>query len=439
MIRLFLFLMSTISVIAQTSFPKEEFHSRRQKLIDQIPRGIAIVMASQSEEAPIKYYESPDFFYFTGIEEPGAILVLNGITKKSYLFALKKDEGAVTIEGPGVWQDKQFTETHGLDLIDRDNFFTSLPYWMNGVEKIYYPTSSPDEIDKSRGEMDGEWAAIFKHPLFSRHGDYRLGAQKLREFLPGITLENVNPIIDKLRFIKTPYEIEKMRTSGKIGAEGVKEAIRGSKSGQYEYELEAKARYVFNKMGARDAFPPIVASGPNTLTIHYSANNRQMKTGEIVLMDYGSNYEYYNSDITRVWPVTGKFTGDEEKMYKCILEARAAIIGMMKAGVTINQMKDAGQKAYEKYGFMDYYKSWGRYVGHFIGLSVHDVKPIDNDSSLPAGAVFNVEPVVGNDKMHMRLEDTILITENGAENLTAGVPVELDEIYKLMKEKGIGQ
>ncbi len=426
------------TVFAQT-FPKEEYQSRRQKILDQIPKSIAIVTSGMGESAPINAYESPDFYYLTGLEEPGSILVMNALNGKSYLFAIKKSDNSVSIEGPGVFQDKDFTKNYGLELFDRNDFLTYLTYFAGAAEKIYMATSFPDVIDKARGEMIGEWAQMASHPLFSRPADYQLATNKIHEWFPDKEIENINPMIDKLRFIKTPYEIEKMRQSGKIGAEGVKEAMRGTKAGQYEYELEAKARYVFNKMGARDAFPPIVASGPNTLTIHYSANDRQMKAGDIVLMDNGCNYEYYNCDITRVWPVQGKFSSDEEKMYKCIYEARAAILAIMKPGVTINQMKDAGQKVYEKYGFTDYYKSWGRYVGHFIGVSVHDVTPIKNDQPLPAGSVFNLEPVVGNDKMHMRLEDTILITETGAENLTAGVPAELEEVYKVMKEKGIAQ
>ena len=139
---------------------------------------------------------------------------------------------------------------------------------------------------------------------------------------------------------------------------------------------------VFTTRGARgDAFRPIVASGPITMILHYSANNRQMKDGDVVYMDYGADYEYYTSDITRTWPVSGRFTPDEEKMYRCILEARDAVIAAMKPGVTINQLKDIAEGVYKKHGFEKEFQALGRYIGHTIGISVHDVEPPDISST----------------------------------------------------------
>ena len=239
---------------------------------------------------------------------------------------------------------------------------------------------------------------------------------------------------------KRPYEIELIKKSSQIGAEGVKEAMKGTRAGMYEYELEAAARFVYTKLGARgDAFRPIVASGPNTMVLHYSANNRQMLDGEVVYMDYGADYEYYTSDITRTWPVSGRFTPEQEKMYRCILEARDAIIAAMKPGVTIKQLQDVAGAVYEKHGFGKEFQALGRYVGHTIGISVHDVSPPDRNRPLEAGVVFNVEPLleIPEKKIHMRLEDTVLVTPTGALNMTAGVPAALDEIYALVREKSL--
>ena len=184
------------------------------------------------------------------------------------------------------------------------------------------------------------------------------------------------------------------------------------------------------------AFIPIVASGPNTMSLHYERNNRKMEPGDVVLIDFGADYDYYTSDITRTWPVSGKFTADEEKMYACVLDASRTLIDMMRPGVTLKQMQDAAYAVYKKHGFEKEFEKDGRYIGHYIGMSVHDVSP-GFDIPLQAGATFNVEPLLTleNKMIHMRLEDTVLVTATGAENLTAGVPKKLPELYELIKQK----
>ena len=217
-------------------------------------------------------------------------------------------------------------------------------------------------------------------------------------------------------------------------------AIKGTRPGMYEYELEAAARYVYTKRGARgDAFRPIVASGPNTMVLHYSANNRKMQEGEVVYMDYGADYEYYTSDITRTWPVSGRFTPEQEKMYRCILDARDAIVAAMKPGATINGLKDVAQEVYKKHGYEKEFLALGRYIGHTIGISVHDVDPRDPNRPLQAGVVYNVEPLleIPEKKIHMRLEDTVLVTPTGALNMTAAVPANLDEVYALIRQRAL--
>ena len=175
------------------------------------------------------------------------------------------------------------------------------------------------------------------------------------------------------------------------------------------------------------------------MVLHYSANNRQMLDGEVVYMDYGADYEYYTSDITRTWPVSGRFTPEQEKMYRCILEARDAVIAAMKPGVTINQLKDIAGEVYKKHGFEKEFLAFGRYVGHTVGISIHDVSPSDRNRPLVAGVVFNVEPLLEfpEKRIHMRLEDTVLITPTGALNMTASVPASIEEVYALIRQKAL--
>jgi Xaa-Pro aminopeptidase len=281
------------------------------------------------------------------------------------------------------------------------------------------------------------------HPLYHSSSNIRLANKRISELNPQVPVVNLAPILNKMRSVKSPYEIERMRMAGKIGAESVKEAIKGTKPGMYEYQIEAAARFVTFNQNAGVAYTPIVASGANALAAHYEKNNRQMQAGDLVLMDYGSDYDYYVSDITRTWPVSGKFTPEQEKMYKCVLDASKAIIAAMKPGVTIKQLKAVAAEVYKKYGYEKEYNTWGngQYIGHFVGMSVHDVNTAvpGQDLALVAGNTFNVEPIleIPEKQIHIRLEDSVLVTPTGAENLTKDVPVELDEIYALIKQKGM--
>jgi len=184
------------------------------------------------------------------------------------------------------------------------------------------------------------------------------------------------------------------------------------------------------------------------MIIHYQENDRQIQPGDVILMDYGAEVGGYASDITRMWPASGRFTEGQEKMYRCILEASKTMIAAIKPGVSESDLQDVAEAVYEKYGYLDQFRQWGRYVGHPVGLSVHDPDPGSGpapDVPFQVGTVFNVEPLLTDmeERIHMRLEDTILVTEEGAENLTAGVPAELDAIYALVgqdasQELGMG-
>jgi Xaa-Pro aminopeptidase len=306
--------------------------------------------------------------------------------------------------------------------------------------KLYMLMGSQGNVQNARVELDYYESLEMSQSIFGGVTEAKKTIGVVQQMLPQLTLQPLNPLLDEMRWVKTPYEIELIKKSSDIGAEGVKEAMKGTRAGMYEYEVEAAARYVYVKRGARgDAFRPIVASGPNTMILHYSANNRQMMDGDVVYMDYGADYEYYTSDITRTWPVSGRFTPEQEKMYRCILEARDSVIAAMKPGVTINQLKDIAEGVYKKHGFEKEFKALGRYIGHTIGISTHDVEPADRNRPLVAGVVYNVEPLleIPEKKIHMRLEDTVLITPTGALNMTAGAPASLDEVYALIRQKAL--
>ena len=429
------------TALAQQPFNKSEFEARRAKLFEKIPDGIAVIFAAKGQFYPVRFRQAPDFYYLTGIEEAGAILVMMGPIKRTFLFAPRRSEPMIRAEGPGIWQLDKREEVYGLTRVQPiEEFLSMLTFMPAGVKKLYMMSGSQGNVQNAREELDFYEALELSQSISGGISETKRAAGIVQQMLPHLTFQPLNPLLDEMRWIKTPYEIELMKKSSYIGAEGVKEAMKGTRPGMYEYELEAAARYVYTKLGARgDAFSPIVASGPNTMTLHYSANNRQMKDGDVVYMDYGSDYEYYTSDITRTWPVSGRFTPEQEKMYRCILEARDAIIAAMKPGVTLNQLKDIADEVYKKHGFGKEFQALGRYIGHTIGLSTHDVQPADRNRPLEAGVVFNVEPLleIPEKKIHMRLEDTVLVTPTGALNMTAGVPAALEEVYALVRQKAL--
>jgi Xaa-Pro aminopeptidase len=425
---------------AQKPFNKAEFVARRARLFEKIPDGIAIIFGARGQRYPVKFRQSPDFYYLTGIEEPGAVLVLMGPTKSTYLFAPRRSEPQIRADGPGIWQLDKKEEVYGLTRVHPvEEFLPMTAFFGLRPKKLYMFIGSQGNVQNAREELDYYELLESSQSITGSIPDSRKALGVIRELLPHLELQPLDPLLDEMRWIKSAYEIELIKKSSAIGAEGVKEAMKGTRPGMYEYELEAVARYVYTKRGARgDAFSPIVASGPNTTILHYSANNRQMMDGDVVYMDYGADYEYYNSDVTRSWPVNGRFTPEQEKMYLCILEARDAIIAAMKPGVTIIQLQDAAAEVYKKHGFEKQFQELGRYIGHTIGLSTHDVE-MDQSRPLVAGVVFNVEPLldVADKKIHMRLEDTVLVTPTGATNMTAGAPASLDEIYALIRQKAL--
>ena len=436
-----LILVLASSVFAQQPFNKSEFVSRRAKLFEKISDGVAVIFAAKGQHYPVNFRQAPDFYYLTGIEEPGAVLVLSGPTKSAILFAPRRSEPQIRADGPGIWQLENREELYGLTRVQPiEEFLPMFAFMSPRAKKLYMLTGSGGNVQNAREELDFYESLETSQSVLGGVIESKRMIAAVQQAVPQLALSPLNPLLDDMRWIKSPYEIELIKKSSEIGAEGVKEAIKGTRPGMYEYELEAAARYVYTKRGARgDAFRPIVASGPNTMVLHYSANNRKMQEGEVVYMDYGADYEYYTSDITRTWPVSGRFTPEQEKMYRCILDARDAIVAAMKPGATINGLKDVAQEVYKKHGYEKEFLALGRYIGHTIGISVHDVDPRDPNRPLQAGVVYNVEPLleIPEKKIHMRLEDTVLVTPTGALNMTAAVPANLDEVYALIRQRAL--
>jgi Xaa-Pro aminopeptidase len=233
-----------------------------------------------------------------------------------------------------------------------------------------------------------------------------------------------------MRNIKTSQEASVLRRNGALSAEGLKQAIEHAKPGMYEYQIEARADYVFRDGGATGwAYPAIVGTGENINTWHYFNDRRQIQANDLVVFDFAADFDHMAMDITRTFNISGKFTPEQAKWYAVDLESQKASIALLKPGNTYEQVADAGKAVFTKNGID---KQWYGFPGHFVGLATHDVKR--PTGPIKAGQVVTVEPIVEfpDKQMHFRVEDTILVTDNGPEILSSGVVKEMADVEKLV-------
>jgi Xaa-Pro aminopeptidase len=249
-----------------------------------------------------------------------------------------------------------------------------------------------------------------------------------------VTIKDLSPILDAMRLIKDAQEIERLREASRIASVGLKEAIRAVEPGMHEYQVGAVAEFVFRWEGASGpAYFPIVGSGPNSCVLHYNANNRKMEAGDIVVMDFGPDFLYYDSDVTRTFPVSGTFTAEQRKVYQVVLDAQKAALAIVRPGATFRDINAAARTVIDRAG---YGKNWAHGVSHYIGMATHDVGGFQ---PLEPGVAITVEPgiYIPEQSLGVRIEDTVLVTKDGYENLSKDVPKEITEIEKLMAERSV--
>jgi len=297
-------------------------------------------------------------------------------------------------------------------------------------------SSAPEETtEMSRDRCEATRHARMNNPFDGRLGKEIVFLHKFKERFPMAVIKDLTPILDMMRWVKDDKEVAALRECGRIGSLGFDEAMRVTRPGIFEYQVVAACDFIYQDEGAQcPAYFAIAASGERGLSWHYNANNHKLRSGDVILLDYAPDFNYYVTDITRTWPVSGKFTDTQLKMYRCLKEAHEAVIASMKPGTTLQSMKSVAKAVYEKHGMGKY---WLDYIGHFVGMAVHDVGPWDKP--FVKGVVFNVEPIIEDKdmKIHLRLEDTIVITESGSENLTSQTTTDVEGMYKLIREKGV--
>lgn len=430
-----------------------EYQQRRQRLFAQMsPNSIAVFPTSpeyhRSADQLYPFYPDNDFYYLTGFPEPEAIAVLikdDKLGELYYLFNRPSDAEAEVWVGARIGhesakQDYLANESYAIEDLQRH-----LPDLLQDKDKLYY----------TFGRYQATDACI--HACINQVRNHVRGGVKIPD-----TVVNAENMLFEMRLIKSDAELELMRTASKISAAAHVRAMKACQPGMYEYELEAELIYEFHKGGCEgEAYSSIVGSAENACVLHYEENNRQMNDGDLVLIDAAGKYHNYCSDITRTFPVNGKYTPEQRDIYDIVLASQLKAIETIKPGARWSDMRDAAARVItqglvdlkilkgcvdtllEQEAFRPYYM---HRIGHWIGMDVHDVGryKVEGDwRKFEVGMVTTVEPGIyirpeskGVHKrwwgIGVRVEDDVAVTEKGHEVFTSGVPKTMDEIEALM-------
>jgi Xaa-Pro aminopeptidase len=430
-----LFSLSFASLPAErTGYPPEEFTARRKALAAALSQGTVVLFGKTMPAISVRFRQDNDFYYFTGNEDLNAVFVMDAATAASWLFLPAQSVGEIRSDGKN-WLTSGEAKARGfeeiLPLTELNEFLARRRVWATGPPTLWTRLSDAGEVDGGRRDSSIDLARRYNNPLGAQVSEDGWRAETLRARYPAFDLKDVTPAVDALRVIKTPREIEILKRNGRISAEAIAKAIEITRPGRYEYELEAEATYHLIKNGVQgNGYPAIVGTGANVNVWHYQNSGRQMQAGDLVVMDYGGSLDYQVIDITRTWPVSGRFDELQLKAYRCALETQKAIIAAMKPGATRLQTRDIARAIYEKYGFTNQPPTG---AGHFVGMSVHDVG--DLREPFKPGMVIAVEPIIElpDKQLHIRIEDTVLVTDGEPLILSASVPKEVDQILALIK------
>ncbi|HZM86777.1 MAG TPA: aminopeptidase P N-terminal domain-containing protein [Blastocatellia bacterium] len=458
---LFLFLINAGSFaqpVFTDIFPAEEFAARRARVIDQIGEGVAILQGTTERPGEQPLRQNNQFYYLCGVVEPRAILVLDGKTKRSTLYLYGGAERRERMFGSAMVPGVASAKATGIDaVLARDEFSKALETFAREGRTLYTPFRPEVLGNASVSDVVGHARTTKDDPWDGRASREEVFLQKLKALAPQTTVQNLDPILDTMRAFKSPREIAIIREATRITGLGIIEAMRDARPGMFEYELQADAEFVFKKHGSQGAaYFALIATGQNTLYSHYHRNTTKLQDGDLVQFDYAPDYKYYVSDVTRVFPANGKFTPRQREFYTIYLRLYQALMTSIKVHVPPGRIiKDAVVKMdaiMTSFKFTDpkikeaatrfverYRASTSNSLGHTIGMEVHDVRL--TTQTLEPGQLFTIEPAmtIPDEHIGIRLEDVILITETGYENLSAFVPVEIADIENLMAETGISE
>ncbi len=426
-----------------------EFSKRRRQLMRMMGEGgIAILPAApvkmRSRHVEYRYRQDSDFYYLTGFAEPDAVVVLvPGRDSGEYLlFCRERNPDSELWDGFRAGQDGAIADFGADDAFPIDDIDDILPGIMESCSRVYYTMGMYPEFDA----QVAEWVNTLRAKL-SR------GVHTPHEFVA------LDHLLHDMRLYKSRSEISAMRRSAKVAVAAHKRAMRVTRPGMYEYEVEAEFRHEFRRNNAWVSYSPIVGGGANSCTLHYVNNNAVLDDGDLVLIDAGCELDYYASDVTRTFPVNGRFSPEQRAVYEIVLEAQQAAISKTIKGNHWNDPHDAAvaiiTKGLKKLGLLEgtvrrlikddaYRQYYMHRTGHWIGMDVHDVgdyKVGDEWRMLESGMVTTVEPGIYIDakaprafrNIGVRIEDDVAVTNNGPDVLSKGLPSDPDEVEAMVQ------
>jgi Xaa-Pro aminopeptidase len=400
---------------------------RREKIMNGLEEGSTLIL--YSGKSPVKsadeiYSFTPNrnFYYFTDLDIENAYLVIHKTESKTVekLFIERNDPKLARWVGekPSKEHCSKFSkiEEEDISFLDELNGYIGESLSRFNIKSVYLYLKSP------------HWENMTKEKQI---------AQEIQRLFPYVSIKDVSAKIVELRTIKDEEEINNIKKAIEITREGILNIIKNSKPGMYEYELEAYFDFSLRKNGIKDfAFKPIVASGPNSTILHYSANERKTQEGDLVLLDLGAQYNYYSGDISRTFPITRQFSPRQAEIYQIVLNTQKEVQSQAKPGLTLFELNEIAKKSLaescKKIGLINSDEELSKYyfhsVSHFLGLDTHDVG--DKNIPLKPGMVITNEPglYIEEEGIGVRIEDDLLITKNGCENLAREIPKEIEEI-----------
>jgi Xaa-Pro aminopeptidase len=441
----------------QTDFPVDELQQRRGKVMDAIgSQAIAIVQGAPGVDGFKVFRQSNEFYYLTGLESPHAYLVMDGRTRRTTLYLSRRNEAIERSTGT-VWSAEDEADVRRLTGVDavapverlsRETFGAML---RPPRPVLYVPFSPAEGEAQSRDELLAHQAGVAGDPWDGRPSREAHFLRLLAERYPALERRDLTPILDGLRYVKSPREIALIRTASVLAGLGLLEAMKSTKPGVLEYQVAAAARFVFLANGARfEGYNPIAGGGTNAWMGHYSRNADPLKTGDMVLMDYAPDLRYYTSDVTRMWPVSGTHTDAQRTLAGFILAYREAFFRHIRPGVTPDEVLALARRDMEAvlarttFGSAAHRKgaeamlTFRGHLQHPVGMTVHDPGAIWG-KPFQEGVVFTVDPMmwIPEERLYVRMEDTIVVTRDGIENFTADLASTPDDIERVMRQDGL--
>ncbi len=313
-------------IMAGPRFDNAEYAARRASLMAKIPDGVAVIWGAQTPASFYRYAQNNDFMYLTGAEIPGAVLVVDGLSRTSTLL-FTSTEAAARAEGIDAGLVKDPRAFTGIERVAPIEALDALLASIADRSKVIYAPFRPEELYR---EVSTEKLRTLQRNMTQNSWDGRLTRELqfvklLKERFPLVDVRDCSPLIWELRTIKSPAEIALMRRAGRIGAAAHTAMIKATRPGMYEYELSAELDYVCEKQGAQEsAYGVIVSSGENHPYVHYNRHDRQLKDGDFVVVDAGPDLDYYDIDITTSFPANGKFTARQREVYEASLAVHQA-------------------------------------------------------------------------------------------------------------------